>query len=183
MIVDHTIIRGVVELIREPISDRRGLFERVYCEDFLKEHLNGKIIKQINHSLTIEKGAIRGMHLQLGASAEFKIISCISGEVCDFALDLRKNSSTFLRWCNITLSPTKHNSLLIPPGVAHGFQCLEENSELLYFHTESYSPNDEFGVNFRDPKVCIKWPIPPGQISDRDLSFKSLSKDFSGFDL
>jgi len=183
MNVNNTPIEGVMELVRNPMSDNRGLFQRIYCNDLLLGFLNSKSIKQINHSVTSEAGAIRGMHMQLGASAEYKIISCISGEVFDVALDLRRNSQTFLKWHSVILAPGEHNSLLIPPGVAHGFQSLEENSELLYLHTENYSPNDEFGVNFHDPRVNIKWPRLPTQISDRDLSLKNLSNDFLGYNL
>jgi dTDP-4-dehydrorhamnose 3,5-epimerase len=178
-----TPIEGVMELVRNPISDSRGRFQRIYCNDLLLDFLNGKNIKQINHSVTSEVGAIRGMHMQLGAAAEYKIISCVSGEVFDVALDLRRNSPTFLKWHSIFLSPCKYNSLLIPPGVAHGFQCLKDNSELLYLHTENYSPNDEIGVSIKDPRLNIKWPLLSTQISDRDLSFKNLSNDFSGYNL
>ena len=121
--------------------------------------------------------------MQLGAAAEYKIISCVSGEVFDVALDLRRNSPTFLKCHSVFLSPGKYNSLLIPPGVAHGFQCLKDNSELLYLHTENYSPNDEIGVSFKDPRLNIKWPLISTQISDRDLSFKNLVNDFSGYNL
>jgi len=183
MKANKTTIEGVMELARTSISDSRGAFQRLYCNDLLRSHLNGNNIKQINHSFTSEAGAIRGMHMQLGASAEFKIISCLSGEVFDVALDLRRNSQTFLEWYSIILTPGKHNSILIPPGVAHGFQTLKENSELLYLHTENYSPRDEFGVSFIDPSANIKWPQPQTQISDRDLSFKPLSNDFLGYNL
>lgn len=183
MIINKTDIEGVVELVRNPMQDDRGLFERIYCQDILQNYLHHNSITQINHSLTSAKGAVRGMHMQLGDSAEYKIISCISGNVFDVAVDLRRNSKTFLEWCSVILSPQKYNSFLIPPGVAHGFQCLDDNSELLYFHTANYSPKDEFGVSYRDPKLYIAWPILPTQISDRDLSFKNLSNDFSGFNL
>ena len=99
------------------------------------------------------------------------------------AVDLRKNSSTFLQWVGINLSPEGHNSLLIPKGVAHGFQTLSDDCELLYFHSENYSPDHEFGVSYKEPKVDIKWPLPLSQISDRDLSFKYLDSNFLGFDL
>ena len=183
MKTNNTPIEGVMELLRIPMLDSRGLFQRIYCNDLLLGFLNGKSIKQINHSVTSEAGAIRGLHMQLGASAEYKIISCISGEVYDVALDLRRNSPTFLKWHGVILASGKHNSLLIPPGVAHGFQCVKENSELLYLHTENYSPNDEFGVSYQDSRVNIEWPQEPTEISDRDLSFKNLSIDFLGFDL
>ena len=183
MKANKTTIGGVTELARTPISDSRGAFQRLYCNDVLRSYLNGNKIKQINHSFTSEVGSIRGMHMQLGASAEYKIITCVSGEVFDVALDLRRNSLTFLQWYSVVLSPKKHNSLLIPPGVAHGFQSLKENSELLYLHTENYSPSDEVGVSFLDPSANIKWPLPHTQISDRDLLFKYLNNDFIGYDL
>ena len=178
-----TPIEGVIEVVRRPISDARGAFQRLYCNDLLRSHLSGNNIKQINHSFTFDVGAIRGMHMQLGAAAEYKIISCVSGEVFDVALDLRRNSKTFLEWYSVILTPEKHNSILIPPGVAHGFQTLKENSELLYLHTQNYSPRDEFGVSFLDPRANIKWPKPQTQISDRDLSFEPLSNEFLGYNL
>ncbi len=178
-----TNIRGVIELVRKPAIDLRGSFQRLFCNNILEPYLDGKKIKQINHSFTSQKGAIRGLHMQLGAFAEYKIISCMSGKVFDVAVDLRKNSDTFLKWYSVILTPEKNNSILIPPGVAHGFQVLKENSELLYFHTENYSPSDEFGIHFLDPRVNIKWPLLQTNISDRDLSFKFLSKHFMGYDL
>ena len=123
------------------------------------------------------------MHKQLGGASEHKIISCVSGAVFDVALDLRRNSKTFLKWESVILKPGKYNSIVIPPGVAHGFQTLDKNSELLYLHTENCSPDDEFGVSYMDPKVDIKWPLPRTQISERDLSFEPLSEDFLGYNL
>ena len=183
MQANKTSIEGVIELGRTPTSDSRGTFQRLYCDDFLRSYLNGKKIKQINHSFTSDEGAIRGMHMQLGAAAEYKIISCVSGEVFDVALDLRRNSQTFLEWHSVILSPKKQNSILIPPGIAHGFQTCKENSELLYLHTENYSPRDEFGVNFLEPRANIKWPQPQTQVSERDSLFTHLSEDFLGHNL
>ena len=183
MKVKKTTIEGVMELARTPISDSRGSFQRLYCSDILRSYLNGNNIKQVNYSFTSKTGSIRGMHMQLGTSAEYKIISCVSGEVFDVALDLRQNSPTFFHWYSVELTPGKHNSMLIPPGVAHGFQTLKENSELLYLHTENYLANDEFGVSFLEPRANIKWPLPYTQVSERDLSFSYLSDDFIGYEL
>jgi dTDP-4-dehydrorhamnose 3,5-epimerase len=183
MKINNTRIQGVVEIIREPIIDKRGLFERVYCDESLNDYVSSNKIMQINHSISVKKGSIRGMHMQLGEYAETKIISCLAGTVFDVALDLRKNSTTFLEWVSITLSPEAHNSILIPRGVAHGFQTLAENSELLYFHTANYSPNHEFGVSYQEPKAQISWPLTPTEISERDKSFIFLNKDFLGYDL
>ena len=183
MKANKTTIEGVMDLARTPISDSRGAFQRLYCNDALRSYLNGNNIKQINHSFTSDAGAIRGMHMQLGAAAEYKLISCVSGKVFDVALDLRRNSQTFLEWHSVILSPEKNNSILIPPGVAHGFQTLKENSELLYLHTENYSPRDEFGVSFLEPRANIKWPKPHTQVSERDLSFTHLNDDFLGYNL
>ena len=83
MIINNTDIEGVVELVRNPMQDDRGLFERIYCQDVLQNYLHRNSITQINHSLTSAKGAVRGMHMQLGDSAEYKIISCVAGNVFD----------------------------------------------------------------------------------------------------
>lgn len=183
MQIENTKISGVVELTRNPFVDSRGVFQRLFCFDTFEACLDGRAIKQINHSLTKDIGVIRGMHLQLGAAAEYKIIFCLSGEVYDVALDLRKSSSTFLKWHSIILKPEKNNALLIPPGVAHGFQTLSENCELLYLHTENYSPVGETGINCFEKRAGIKWPMSHTTISDRDLSFEFLSEKFSGYDL
>jgi dTDP-4-dehydrorhamnose 3,5-epimerase len=104
-------------------------------------------------------------------------------KIFDVAVDLRKDSSTFLKWFGIELSPLKNIALAIPEGCAHGFQVLEEDSELLYLHTAPYTPSSESAIRFDDPLISITWPITPTEISQRDLSHPYLNQVFKGISI
>src|SRR4030095_8585010 len=98
-------------------------------------------------------GTVRGLHFQHQPDAEIKIIRCIRGKVFDVLVDLRKHSPTLLKWHAVELSPEACNMIYIPEGCAHGFQTLEDNTELLYFHTAAYNKNNEGGLRYNDPKL------------------------------
>lgn len=164
----------------ELVTDNRGIFARVFCRRELKNILHGKNIVQINHSLTKQKGAIRGMHFQYPPKSEKKMVKCMHGSVFDVMIDLRQRSSTFLKWHGEILSAENMKMLCIPEGFAHGFQTLEENCELLYLHTEFYSPEHEGGVRYNDSMVNISWPLEVTDVSERDQKHQSLSRDFKG---
>jgi dTDP-4-dehydrorhamnose 3,5-epimerase len=165
------------------IKDSRGKFGRFFCEDDLRVILKQRTICQINYSHTIQKGAIRGMHYQNPPKSETKMVRCIAGEVFDVMIDLRKNSPTFLKWHGEILTAENMKLLFIPEGFAHGFQTLHPNSELLYLHTEFYSPEHEGGVCYNDPKIGIKWPLEVTEISDKDKKYFFLSQNFEGIQL
>jgi dTDP-4-dehydrorhamnose 3,5-epimerase len=183
MNVLNTVLEGVKIIEAKTLSDDRGEFSRIFCDEDLQAPLNGKAIKQINRSMTRKIGSVRGMHFQNAPDAEIKIVRCLRGKVFDVAVDLRQDSSTFLKWFGIELSPQKNIALVIPEGCAHGFQVLEEDSELLYLHTASYSPSSEAAIRFDDPLVGISWPIAPTEISQRDLSHPYLNKVFKGISI
>jgi len=183
MNVMDTILEGVKVIESEMYRDERGEFSRIFCDDELQWNLNGKSIKQINQSMTRKIGTVRGMHFQNTPDAEIKIVRCLKGKVFDVAVDLRKDSPTFLQWYSIELSPLKNIALIIPEGCAHGFQVLEEDSALLYFHTAPYAPSSEAAIRFDDPLIGITWPITPTEISQRDLSTPYLNKAFKGISL
>lgn len=167
----------------EPFADERGLFARLFCQNELRNILNGKNIVQINHSLTRHKGAIRGMHFQYPPKTEVKMVKCLFGSVFDVIIDMRKGSHTFLKWHSVILSADNMKMIYIPEGYAHGLQTLEENCELLYLHTEFYSPNQESGVRYNDPKIGIKWPLKLSEISYKDERYSLLPQDFEGIQL
>ena len=121
------------------------------------------------------------MHFQKGAHAETKFVRCLRGRVWDVALDLRAGSPTFLKWYGTELAPTSNAMIVIPEGCAHGFQVLEEDSELLYLHTAFYEPSSEGGVNYADPLAGIVWPLDATDISDRDKNYPLLDNTFRGF--
>lgn len=163
--------------------DQRGAFTRLFCARELQELLGHRQIAQINHSRTSRTGAVRGMHFQQPPHAEMKMVRCIRGRVWDVAVDLRADSSTFLRWHAEELTPESGQMMVIPEGFAHGFQTLEPESELLYLHTEFYHPSAEGGLRHDDPRLGINWPLATQDLSPRDLNHPLLDTDFTGVTL
>ncbi len=163
-----------------PHRDDRGAFIRLFCAEELESLLGHRQIAQINLSRTSSAGAVRGMHFQFPPHAEMKMVRCIRGRVWDVAVDLRAGSPTFLQWHAQELAQDEAQMLVIPEGFAHGFQVLEPESELLYLHTASYHPPSEGGLRYDDPRLAIAWPLPPQDLSTRDLSHPLLGAGFSG---
>ncbi len=178
--VINTTIEGLKVIQNTKIEDHRGVFSRLFCEKEFSDILKGRRIVQINHSLTNKIGAVRGMHFQLPPNAEMKIIRCLRGRVLDIALDLRSDSLTFLKYHTEILSAENCKSLVIPEGFAHGFQVLEESSELMYFHTANYAKNSESGIRLTDPRISLKLPLDISEISERDLNHPLISCDWKG---
>mgnify|MGYP001285304630 CR=1 FL=1 len=175
-----TPINGVYEAESTLVRDQRGQFARLFCtEELAAAHKNRPIV-QINHSLTRNVGALRGLHFQRPPQAEAKWVLCLRGRVWDVAADLRHGSPTLLRWHAIELSAEKRNALFIPEGCAHGFQVLEPDSELFYLHTAPYSSQHEGGVRWDDPRLSIAWPLAVTEISERDRNHLALDKEFEG---
>ena len=164
----ETKIDGLYVIERNLIKDDRGFFSRFFCAEEYKELGFSKSIKQMNHSLTKYKGSIRGMHFQNSPYREKKIVSCIKGKVYDVAVDIRKESPTYLHWYGQVLSADKGSSLYIPDGFAHGFQTLTDNCQLLYIHSEFYKPDAEGVLNAFDSKIDIAWPLDVTEMSERD---------------
>lgn len=180
MRINKLPLEGAFVIEPEPFTDDRGLFARVFCKQELQSILHGKNIVQVNYSMTRQKGAIRGMHFQRPPKAEIKMVKCLRGSVFDVMIDLRSDSSTFLKWHGEKLSAQNMKMMYIPEGFAHGFQTLEANAELLYLHTEFYSPEYEGGVRYDDPMINISWPLEVTDISERDQNHPPLSHDFKG---
>lgn len=176
----ETPLAGLCVLQRKPIGDSRGYLERLFCAEELQNLAPGKHIAQVNHTLTANRGTVRGMHYQHPPHAETKFVSCLRGEVFDVAVDLRHNSPTFLRWHAEVLSAVNHKTLVIPEGFAHGFQTLTDDCEMLYFHTAAYQPGAEGGLNAQDPRLAICWPLPVAELSPRDATHPLLDKTFTG---
>lgn len=179
-VVSSTAIEGlkVVERLRR--GDERGYLSRFFCAEELACMGFSDPIVQINHTLTTQIGAIRGMHFQFPPAAEDKFVSCLRGSVFDVAVDLRAGSPTLLHWHSEILSADNNKSLFIPKGFAHGFQTLEANCELIYLHTAYYNPSLESGLNSADPLLAISWPLPVGDISPRDRDHSHIAHDFNG---
>ncbi|SHK36918.1 dTDP-4-dehydrorhamnose 3,5-epimerase [Desulfatibacillum alkenivorans DSM 16219] len=175
-----TPIKGLWVIELEPFADHRGRFSRLFCKKELAEiGLQAEIV-QVNHSVTVNKGALRGLHFQNPPYGEDKIIRCLRGEVFDVAVDLRQGSETFLQWFGQRLSPENNRAMFLPKGFAHGFQTLQPESELIYFHTQFYAPEYEGGFRYNDESIGVNWPEAVTEISDKDLALPTVSSDFKG---
>jgi dTDP-4-dehydrorhamnose 3,5-epimerase len=178
-----TPLQGLKVIQRHPRKDSRGQFTRAFCSEELSAADWTTPVMQINHSITSEVGSVRGLHYQKPPKAEKKIVLCLRGRVWDVAVDLRASSETFLSWHAEELSAENNKAMLIPEGFAHGFQVLEKESELLYLHSEQYSPQQEGGLSPLDPRLSIPWPLPIAEMSDRDSGFPVLTDKYRGVSL
>lgn len=180
MNVNPLPLSGAAVVETTPFRDHRGSFARFFCANELAEVLGNRRIVNINHSRTAKTGAIRGLHFQYPPAAEMKLVRCIRGKVWDVAVDLRAGSPTFLKWHAVELTPENALMLVVPEGFAHGFQVLEENSEIMYLVTAFYTPGSEGGIRYDDPLLSIDWPLPATDLSARDEAFKGIGTDFKG---
>lgn len=177
----ETPLKGLYLIQLNMVKDDRGFFARTFCKEQFATIGFDKEFVQFNHSFNTLKGTIRGMHYQKPPFAETKLIRCVQGSVYDVAVDLRKDSPTYLQSFSAELSADNMTCILIPEGFAHGFQTLEDNTGLIYHHTSYYTPNTEGGVRYDDTALNIHWPLPTINISLKDLSYTLIDNKFSAF--
>jgi dTDP-4-dehydrorhamnose 3,5-epimerase len=161
----------VIEL--DLIADQRGWFARTFdVEEFTQRGLNAAAI-QCNASFNAQPDTLRGMHYQAEPYGESKLVRCVRGAIFDVALDLREDSPTFRSWHGVELSSENRRAYYIPAGLAHGFQTLQADSEVLYQMGNPYVPQAARGVRWDDPAFGIRWPQPQGRrvISEKDLGY------------
>jgi dTDP-4-dehydrorhamnose 3,5-epimerase len=157
-------------------SDDRGGFARLVDADvFARAGLPSHFLQ---HSLStnVHRGTLRGLHLQAEPHAESKLVRCVRGSVFDVVADVRPGSATFGAWAGVDLREGDGKALFVPPGCAHGFQTLEADSHVLYLIDQPYEPAAAGGVRWDDPTLAVRWPLPPGPMSERDLSLPLLSR-------
>ena len=181
--VTDLALDGLKLVERQRLGDARGFLSRLFCAEELGAVGWNWPVAQINHTYTARCGAVRGMHFQSPPDAEMKLVSCIRGEVWDVAIDLRAGSRTFLHWRAERLAAENGRALLIPEGFAHGFQALSDDAELLYCHSAAYNAKVESGLNPRDPKLAIAWPLQITELSARDAQHPLLNEQFAGVGL
>jgi len=169
--------KGVFEIDLSPHIDQRGFFMRTFDDKIFKENGLGFNWVQENHSRSVRKNIIRGLHFQFPPFVETKLVRCIRGKVFDVFVDLRKNSPTFGLWDSIILSEKKFNCVLIPRGFAHGFCTLSKYSEIMYKVDNYYSKEHESGIIWNDPNIGITWPELENDVmlSDRDKKHMSFN--------
>lgn len=169
--------KGVFEIQLRPKEDKRGFFMRVYDIQLFEKYKIHRNWVQENHSLSIEKGVIRGMHFQFPPHSEVKLVRVINGKIYDVFIDLRKGSPTFGQWDSIVLSADNKKMMYIPRGFAHGFCTLTKNCEVVYKVDNYYSPDNEGSIKWNDPNLRIDWPIKDKHIiSDKDANAKSFKE-------
>lgn len=155
----------------QPHADRRGFFARAFCErEFLAAGISVRMV-QTNISWNAQRGTLRGLHFQWPPSGEGKLVRCTRGHVLDVLLDLRPTQPTFGRHVSVELDAQSRRAVYIPPGIAHGFQTLQDDTEILYQMSDYYAPELADGVRWNDPAFAISWPIAPAILSDRDAQY------------
>lgn len=180
MIFKETKLKGAYIIDLEPFQDDRGLFARTFCQKEFEQIGHEREFVQFNHSRTSYKGTIRGMHYQKPPHAEIKLIRCVRGSIYDVIVDIRQDSPTFLEFIGVELSDRNMRMIYVPEGFAHGFQTLEDDTELIYHHTAFYAPGQEGGLRYDDPQVGIEWPLTPTVISEKDQNQIFIPDSFAG---
>ncbi len=167
---------GAFLIVPEPQSDERGFFARTLCRDELRSNNLVSEFAQSSISVNVRRGTVRGMHFSVAPHAETKIVRCTSGAIHDVLFDWRPNSPTYGRLIAVTLSAENRHALYIPVGIAHGFQTLRDETEVLYMIDVPYVAECARGFRWNDPAVDVKWPEPVRIISERDLAYPDLIK-------
>jgi len=180
MILKELSLKDSFIIEPEPFRDNRGEFSRIFCKEELKDIFDGNIA-QINHSITDKKGTFRGFHYQKQPFGEIKIVKAIKGSIIDIIVDIREDSPTFLQHHSEILSSENRKMIFIPKGFAHGFQTLQDDTELIYFHSEFFNKSADSGLNYRDRNLNIKLPLSVSNISEKDNNFSFIDKKFKGY--
>ena len=168
----------LVEL--EKRGDERGFFARVFCErEFAAAGLETRYV-QANCSLSANAGTLRGLHYQLAPAAEVKLVRCVRGALFDAIVDLRPDSPSFGKWFGAELNQDNGLMMYVPRGFAHAILTLKDATEATYMVSDFYSPENERGLRWNDPRIGIAWPIEPADISAKDAKWPDFDPDFHG---
>ncbi len=171
MIFSETPIPGAYLVEMELLGDERGFFARSWCRDEFAQHGLNPALAQCDVSYNKKRGTLRGMHYQADPYPEAKLVRCTMGAILDVMLDLRRDSGAYGRWTAFELSVANRLMVYVPEGVAHGFQTLEDDSEVFYQMSEFYHPECACGVRWDDPAFGIAWPLPVSAVSEKDRSY------------
>lgn len=160
-----------VKMITPPrFTDPRGFFSETWQQArWADAGIPGPFI-QDNHAVSTARGVLRGLHCQIGANAQGKLVRCVRGAIFDVAVDLRHGSPTYGQWVGAEISAENWTQIWVPPGFLHGYCTLTEETEVIYKVTAPYDKPAERGVIWNDPDVGIAWPIAADQLllSDKD---------------
>ena len=171
MIFTETKLKGAFLIEVQKFEDDRGFFGRTFCQkEFQKYGLNPNV-SQANVSYNKKKGTLRGMHYQAAPYEEIKLVRCTRGAICDVIIDMRPESPTFRQWTYAELRADNYLMLYVPEGFAHGFQTLEDDTEVIYQVSQFYTPGSERGIRYDDPVFKIAWPLAVQVISEKDRNW------------
>jgi dTDP-4-dehydrorhamnose 3,5-epimerase len=176
VIFSETALKGAFVLDLERREDERGFFARSWCREEFEAHGLNPALAQCNVSFNRRKGTLRGMHYQAQPFGEAKLVRCTAGSLYDVIIDLRPGSLTFKQHVGELLSADNHRMMYVPEGFAHGFQTLEDDTEVFYQMSQFYSPAHARGVRYDDPAFGIRWKIAEPLMAERDRSYP----DFTG---
>lgn len=172
----ETEIPGVIVVEPGVAEDHRGSFERTWCREEFAAHGIVRLPDQCSVSFSHRTGTLRGLHYQIDPHAEAKLIRCNAGRIFDVVVDIRPESPTYGRWRAMEMSPRERRMIYVPEGCAHGFQTLEDDTEVFYQIAGPYCAKAQRGVRWDDPELAIRWPIPDPILSEKDRALPGLAQ-------
>lgn len=175
MIFTELALKGVCLIEPKRREDERGFFARTFCVEEFFAHGLDPAVAQCNVSYNRRRGTLRGLHYQAPPYAEVKLVRCTAGAAFDVVVDIRPSSPTFKRWLGVELSARNRKMLYIPEGFAHGFQTLDDHTELFYQMSKVYVPEAARGIRWDDPSLAIVWPLSVTIVSDCDCHLPGLA--------
>ncbi|NND89244.1 MAG: dTDP-4-dehydrorhamnose 3,5-epimerase [Granulosicoccus sp.] len=172
-----TSLAGATIVDMDKLEDQRGFFARAFCQrEFDSLGMSGEIV-QANVSYTVTRGTVRGLHYQIEPAVETKLLRCTRGAIIDVIVDMRTESPTYREHMSVELTADNHRALFVPAMCAHGFQTLEDHTEVMYLVSGFHTPTCERGLRYDDPALNIHWPLDVTQISDKDAGWPLLQVD------
>ncbi len=171
----ETSLKGAFLVELNKLKDDRGFFARGFCRNEFEQHGIEPFVAQVNISMSVQKGTLRGIHYQVAPHEETKLIRCTRGSVYDVIIDLRPDSATYRQWIGVDLTEDNYRMLFLPRGFGHGFLTTSENAEVTYMVSEFYTPGAERGIRWNDPAIGIDWPANVNSITEKDANWPLLN--------
>ncbi len=172
----ETKLQGAFVIAPERHKDERGFFARTFCQHEFADRGLDTVIAQVSLAFNARRGTLRGMHFQYPPAAEAKVVRCTQGSILDVIVDLRPESPTYLEHVAVELSANSRLSLYVPKRFAHGYQTLEDDTEVSYEMSEFYAPELAGGLPYGDPRLGLDWPLPVSVISPKDAAWPALDE-------
>ena len=176
MLFTETKLKGAFVIELERREDERGFFARTFCQREFRQRGLDLVVTQASIAANRRRGTLRGMHFQFPPAAEAKLLRCIRGSIVDVIVDLRPESPTYLQHFAVELDAETMRALYVPERFAHGYQVLEDNTDIGYEMSGSYTPSAEGGLSYDDPRLGLSWPLPVTVISTKDRSYRPLEE-------